>query len=209
MNLKEWLLPREERFYEMFDEQAALVVKAAERFLAMLKAGCPIGAARDEIHDIEHAADRQTHAIFDALNSAFITPIDHEDIAAVGQSLDDIVDYIWATTNRIHLYELGAIPAPLVQLGEVLVEQSKVVQAALVELRHLSGNASLAAKLSEISRLEKKADEINNKALLELFQLEDPKTIIKLKDIYGDLETATDKCLDVADVLRSILVKHQ
>jgi predicted phosphate transport protein (TIGR00153 family) len=209
MKLKDWLLPREERFYEMFDQQAVLVVQGAERFLTMLKAGWPLGSARQEIHDIEHAADRQTHAIFDALNASFITPIDGEDIAAVAQALDDVVDYIWATTNRIHLYELGSFPDPLVRLGEVLVEQAMVVRDALTELRHLSGNTTLQTKLAEVSRLEKKADEINNQALLELFQLDDVKTIIKLKDIYSDLETATDKCLDVADVIRSILVKHQ
>lgn len=208
MKLKDWLLPREEQFFDLFVSQAQCVVEGAEALHRMVKSSDGTGEHRRAVKEVEHRADEKTHLIFTALNESFITPMDREDIAALAQALDDIIDFTWATANHLHLYGITQAPPAVVEVAQMLVDQTKLVQEAVSHLKDLRTTAKFNEILTNIHRLENKADEACDEAVLALFQLEDVRTILKLKDVYRSLETATDKCEDVADVIRGILIKH-
>ena len=215
MKLKDWLVPREEKFFEILQEQADLVVQGAEAFAQMLD-GYAVAVQQPDgvrtlkrrVKEIEHQGDLKTHELYQALNATFITPLDREDIAGLAASLDDILDYTWATANHLHLYEVKHIPKELVEVGYILRDQTHLLRDVLQVLPEPSKRAGIAAKLVEIHSLENQADELTNRAKAELFHQDDVKHILKMKDVLEYIETATDKCEDAADVIRDILVKH-
>jgi predicted phosphate transport protein (TIGR00153 family) len=216
MKLKDWLVPREERFFDILQEQATLVHEGAEAFVDMLQKYEKAYAQADGVRtlkrvvkEIEHRGDLKTHELYTALNATFITPLDREDIASLAGALDDILDFTWATANHLHLYDVKAPGKELLEVAMLLRDQTVHLKDALQMLPEPSRREALRAKLVEIHSLENQADDITNRAKAALFQQDDVKHIIKMKDILEYLETATDKCEDAADVLRDILVKHQ
>jgi|SRR5581483_6005292 len=216
MKLKDWLVPREEKFFELLVEQSKLVVEGAEALVVMLQqygeaVRTPDGvrAHKRKVKEIEHRGDLKTHEVYTALNATFITPIDREDIASLTSALDDILDFTYATANHLHLYDVKTIPKELVEVSLLLRDQTHHLSAALEQLGNASKRDEIKAKLVEIHSLENQADDLTNRAKAELFAQDDVKHIIKMKDILEYIETATDKCEDAADVLRDILVKHQ
>ena len=208
MKLKDWLLPREERFFDLLAEQAAVVVTGSKALLAMIEEGTNFGEHRRRIKEIERLGDQKTHALFTALNGAFITPIDREDITSLGSALDDILDFAYATANHLHLYGVTQTPPALLDIAKVLVVQSEAVERAVRGLKTLSEPNNLPELLIEIHHLENQADDLTNDGVAALFQTDDVKHIIKMKDIFATIEVATDKCEDVAETIRTIIVKH-
>lgn len=215
MKLKDWLVPREEKFFDILQEQSAIVVEGAEAFVAMvegydaaLKQPDGVRALKRKVKEIEHRGDLKTHELYSALNATFITPLDREDIAALASSLDDILDFTWATANHLHLYDVKRLPKEFIEVAMLLRDQTRLVHEVLVNLPDPDKREEIRAKLVEIHSLENQADELTNRAKADLFQQDDVKHIIKMKDILEHIETATDKCEDVADVVRDILVKH-
>lgn len=215
MKLKDWLVPREEKFFEILSEQAGLVVEGAEALVHMLetydaalKVPDGVRTLKRKVKEIEHRGDLKTHELFTALNATFITPLDREDIGALGSALDDILDFTYATANHLHLYDVKHPEKEILEVARLLRDQTYYLRDALVHLPDPRKREELAAKLVEIHSLENQADEITNRAKAALFQLDDVKHIIKMKDIFEYLETATDKSEDAADVIRDILVKH-
>ena len=215
MKLKDWLVPREEKFFEYLQEQAQIVVEGAEAFAEMVngfdaavKQPDGVRALKRKVKEIEHRGDLKTHELYQALNATFITPLDREDIAALAGSLDDILDFTWATANHLHLYDVRKLPKEFVEIAVILREQTVHLRDVLHHLPDPAKREAIRAKLVEIHSLENQADELTNRAKAELFQQDDLKHIIKMKDILEYIETATDKCEDAADVVRDILVKH-
>jgi predicted phosphate transport protein (TIGR00153 family) len=216
MKLKDWLVPREEKFFDILQEQSALVVEGAEALVKMLegyeratKTPDGVRAHKRAVKEIEHRGDLKTHELYTALNATFITPIDREDIASLAASLDDILDFTYATANHLHLYEVAQPSKELLEVAMLLRDQTHHLRDALQWLPEPSKREQLRAKLVEIHSLENQADDLTNRAKADLFKQDDVKHIIKMKDILEYLETATDKCEDAADVLRDILVKLQ
>jgi hypothetical protein len=216
MKLKDWLVPHEEKFFDILEEQSALVLEGAEAFVSMLEKYEAAYKQRDGVRDlkrvvkeIEHRGDLKTHELYTALNATFITPLDREDIASLAGALDDILDFTWATANHLHLYDVKSPPKELLEVAMLLRDQTHHLRDALKWLPDPSKREQLRAKLVEIHSIENQADEITNRAKAALFQQDDVKHIIKMKDIFEYIETATDKCEDAADVIRDILVKHQ
>jgi len=215
MKLKDWLVPREEKFFHILQEQAQIVVDGAEAFSAMvngfdaaIKEPDGVRGLKRKVKEIEHRGDAKTHELYQALNATFITPLDREDIAALAGSLDDILDFTWATANHLHLYDVRKLPKEFVEIAIILREQTIHLRDVLFHLPDPSKREEIRAKLVEIHSLENQADELTNRAKADLFQQDDLKHIIKMKDILEYIETATDKCEDAADVVRDILVKH-
>jgi uncharacterized protein len=215
MKLKDWLVPREEKFFDILQEQSALVVEGAEAFVAMvegyeaaLKQPDGVRTLKRKVKEIEHRGDLKTHELYSALNATFITPLDREDIADLAAALDDILDFTWATANHLHLYDVKKIPKEVVEVSLLLRDQTIHLRDVLTHLPDPAKREEIRAKLVEIHSLENQADDLTNRAKAELFQQDDVKHIIKMKDILEFLETATDKCEDAADVVRDILVKH-
>ena len=224
MKLKDWLVPREEKFFDILEEQSAIVVEGAAAFVDMLQnydkaiertrtggldAEGGIRQYKRRVKEIEHRGDLKTHELFTALNATFITPLDREDLASLASAMDDVLDLTYATANHLHLYDVHNPGKELLEVAIILHDQTKQLRQALLQLRDPSKRDELGAKLVEIHSLENQADEITNRAKAALFKDDDVKHILKMKDIYESIETATDKCEDAADVIRDILVKHQ
>jgi predicted phosphate transport protein (TIGR00153 family) len=227
VKLKDWLVPREERFFDILVEQAAIVEEGAVALVAMLEGyeaavhagtgealgpGPTPSTVRDHkraVKEIEHRGDLKTHEMYTALNATFITPLDREDLANLTSALDDILDFTYATANHLHLYDVRRVPKELVEVGLMLRDQTRHVKEVLAWLPDPARRDDIRVKLVEIHSLENRADDLTNRAKAELFEQDDVKHIIKMKDILEYLERATDCAEDAADVVRDILVKHQ
>jgi uncharacterized protein len=211
MGLKELILPQEQKFFDLLEKQAAMMVRGAEALVVGLEKWEDPEGLRRRLKDIEHEGDQVVHDIYEKLNQTFITPIDREDIAALTSSLDDVLDFTYATANHMVLYDLRTVPRPLFDAARLLKEQTIHLSAGVAALRNLKDREGLTKHLVEVNRLENACDELTNKAIAELFRPAEGKDVLfvmKMKDIYNYIETATDKAEDCADVIGDIAVKH-
>ena len=200
------LLPRDENFFDLFEQQAGHIVSAS-RVLEELTLDYPSAQAKVErIRDLEHAGDAITHEVVRRLNTTFVTPIDREDIHSLARTLDDVMDAIDAAASLIPLYKIDRIRPGARELAKVISTSADEVRRALEALEKRSGVLERAV---EINRLENEADRIHQRAVGQLFDEErDPVVIIKWKEILDLLEDATDRCEDVANLLENVVVKH-
>ncbi len=200
------LLPRDEKFFALFQKQVGIISEAAR----LLADGVRIGdgrmaSAATEISVLEHRGDELIHEIFTRLNQTFITPIDPEDIHAISSALDDVLDGIEDTAHRLVAYHINPIPANMVSLAEIVARCAKQLQQAF----ELEGKGSPQVYCIEINRLENEGDLVGRSAIVDLFAKEkDPITLIKLKEVYDFFEQTIDSCEDVADVLQNVVVKN-
>jgi uncharacterized protein len=203
--LKLRLVPREAKFFEMFAEMCANLYDGAQAMHALLLEMKDIPAGVQKIKDIEHRGDEMTHAIITKLNVTFITPFDREDIHKLASSIDDVLDFINAAADRMLMYKITAAPRPAAELAAIVVRQAEQLSKA-VSL--LGKDENVLDYCVEINRLENDADTVARKAIAELFDREhDPIALIKLKELYEVLETATDKAEDAANVVESVVLK--
>ncbi len=206
------LFPREERFFGMFREAAQNLAATADALLDLMVDYTQIEAKVRRIKDLEHTGDRLTHEISDALNRAFVTPFDREDIARLAGALDDVVDHTEEAARRFFTYKIEK-PTPLAEkLARVIVEQARIIAEAVPLLDGLTHGERLQQCTVELHRLENEADQLMDEALATLYdQVTDVPGLIvaeKWGDIYRVLEGATDRAEDVAVALGTIVVKH-
>jgi hypothetical protein len=200
------LIPREEKFFDMFVEDAANVLDAARHLEQMLVTYDDIERRARELFALEHHGDEISHAIGRKLNSTFVTPFDREDIHALVMALDDVLDLIEEVADTFVLYNVDAPTAPAIEQARIVVKQCEMLHEALVRLRSFEG---LQKYWIEIHRLENEGDTIARAAVAGLFSEKTKATdIIKWKDIYTLFETTIDTCEDVADIIERIVVKH-
>jgi predicted phosphate transport protein (TIGR00153 family) len=200
------LIPRETRFFDLFEEDAANVLGAARLFEAMLRTfDAPEERAR-EIRDAEHRGDEISHDIGHRLEATFVTPFDREDIHGLISGLDDVLDYIEECADTFVLYRITSPTAVAVQQASIIVRQCEQLHEAL---GHLRGFEGLEQYWIEVHRLENEGDALARNAIADLFAGGmDPIEVIKWKDVYGLLETTIDKCEDVANIIERITIKH-
>jgi len=207
MKLK--FMPREERFFELFNEQTGNLVRGAELLVKLVADHTQAEDVRRQIEEVEHQGDITTHEIADRLNRTFNTPFDHEDIHELAARLDDVLDNIEATADRMFLYEAGRAGPEMVTLAENLSDATKALAMAVEGLHDVTRNARrIMDYCIEIHRLENVADEQSRLALARLFRGTDALYALKWKEIYDHVENAIDKCEDVATILEGIVVKH-
>src|SRR5215212_2431752 len=200
------LLPREQRFYDLFEQQATLLVRAGLLLKETLDDAEDLPARRREIKDLEHLGDKITYETMRSLNETFVTPFDHEDISALAAGLDDILDYIEEIADTVNLYGITTIPRAASELADLLVQAVTQLERAVGKLR--SGKTD-GEYVIEVHRLEDVGDSTSRHAIAELFQGQrDPLEVIKLKDLYSLLEDALDRCEDVANVIENIASKN-
>jgi uncharacterized protein len=200
------LIPREERFYDMFVEDAANVLGAARLLEAMLRTYDVIERRAGEIRDAEHRGDEISHDIGHRLESTFVTPFDREDIHGLISALDDVLDYVEEAADTFVLYRIEAPTATAVKQASIVVQQCELLHEALQHLRRYRG---LDKYWIEVHRLENEGDRVVRDAIARLFTDEtDPIAIIKWKKIYNLLEATIDKCEDVANIIERITIKH-
>ena len=199
-------VPRERRFYELFDQQAAHMVAAAHLLIRLLGGTGEAEALRLQIKECEHRGDDVTHEIVNTLNRTFVTPFDREDIYALSGGLDDVLDYIDEVADTVIVYRIGTIPDAAVRMAELIRDAVLQLQAAMGRLSSL---ADLSAHWIEVHRLENEGDRVSRDAIGHLFANGiDAVELVKLKDFYTLLENGLDRCEDVANVVESIVIKH-
>jgi uncharacterized protein len=200
------LVPREQRFYDLFEQQATTLVRAADLLKEALEDVENLPTRQREIKDLEHLGDKHTYEIMRTLNETFVTPFDHEDISVLAACLDDILDYIEEVADTVNLYGITTIPRPASELAELLAQAVVQLEQAVGKLRSGKKGSEYAI---EVHRLEDIGDSTSRRAIAELFRNQHPPLeVIKLKDLYGLLEDALDRCEDMANVLENIAIKN-
>ncbi|MFN0032445.1 MAG: DUF47 domain-containing protein [Flavobacteriales bacterium] len=212
MRLLTMFAPKSGKFFDSFAKSTANLVAMSVKFKELLDAKDEkeVESIVREIHDLEHVGDDVTHHIFTELSNNFITPFDREDIHYLATSLDDVADYINGTASRIALYNYHSnIDQVMHSLASVLHRQTMEIDQAVHNLRNMKNAMRVREAIVRINDLENEADSIFDLAIARLFSEEtNAIEMIKKKEILSVLETATDKCEDVANALESILVKN-
>jgi len=199
------LIPRDEKFYGLFSEQAENIHKAAKILVAMCDNYKEVEKHVSEIRYLEHKGDQLTHALMQKLNRTFITPFDREDIHALGSALDDVLDLVDAAATRFITYKVKTVTSGARQLTKVILHGTELIVNAVAQLRHPQ---NMLEYCDQITMVEEEADRIKGECIARLFEdSADPIEVIKWKEIYEVLEASTDKCEDVADVLESVVLK--
>ncbi|OGS05895.1 MAG: hypothetical protein A3J70_09270 [Elusimicrobia bacterium RIFCSPHIGHO2_02_FULL_61_10] len=202
-------MPKEVKFFDYLNLQAENLVKASSYFKSILKNGVMDEAAAKKIHDFEHEGDTLSHEITDMLNRTFITPIDREDIYALANQLDDVLDMINAMAGRMKLYKLDPGNEYFSQFIDLIDQSSVALSNAVKHMHDTKRTRRVLDHCIEINRLENMGDQLREKAIGSLFETEkDPIMVIKWKEMYEVAEGTLDKCEHVAKVIESILVKH-
>jgi predicted phosphate transport protein (TIGR00153 family) len=199
-------IPRERRFYDLFEQQAATIIRSAGLLEQALADVVNLATCQREIKALEHQGDDITHEIVSTLNRTFVTPFDHEDIYALASGLDDILDYIEEVADTANLYGITTVPEPARELTRLLTLAVAQLEQAIGKLESGKGIDEHSA---EVHRLEDVGDSTSRRAIAELFSDQYPLIeVIKLKDLYGLLEDALDRCETVANVLEGIATKN-
>ena len=202
-------LPREDKFFDLFDKQAENLVRAAEYYRKLVEEGNFSPENVRKMHEFEHYGDELTHSTINTLNETFITPFDREDILALANRLDDIIDNIYLLTNRFSLYKISKPTMYSKKMAVTIEQTSKALQKALATLRYKKSVTETLRQCVEINRLENEGDVLRDEAISDLFANEkDPIMVIKQKELYEIAETTTDFCEHVANLVESILVKN-
>ncbi len=199
------LLPRDNKFFVMFADMAKNLGDGARLLKEMLGDFKDIEKRVQKLKDLEHRGDEMTHNILTKLNQTFITPLDREDIYRLASSLDDVLDYVYAAGVRLTMYKITSAPEAAEKLADIVVRQSEQL---LYAVSGLEKQDKVLEYCVEINRLENEADSVARTAIGVLFDKEtDPISLIKLKELYEVLETATDKAEDAANVLEGVVLK--
>lgn len=203
------LIPREEAFFDFFNSQSANVVEGARLLKALLEDYTDVDHKRMMIEKIESHGDEITHKIIEKLNTTFITPIDREDIHALASALDDILDFINASAQRMHLYGITSVPDDARSLANIILRAAEETHLLTVDMENLKDINTMKCRWIEVNRLENEGDTVSRHAIAGLFRNEkDPIEVIKWKEIYEHLEMAIDKCEDAANIVESVVLKH-
>jgi predicted phosphate transport protein (TIGR00153 family) len=201
------LIPREEKFFADFVAFAEELGGAARMLEDMLAGEQPRWDKADEVKEIEHRCDLMTHEIIQRLNRTFVTPIDREDIHSLARSLDDIMDAIDDSATVLRIYRIVDVRFGARELARIISSCTEQVKLALEAMG--GQRDGVRQRAVEINRLENEADRLHQHAVSRLFDEErDPIAVIKWKEILDFLESATDRCEDVANVLEGVVVKH-
>ena len=203
--------PKDRVFYGLFEDVANVLSEMAVIFTAAIdeQDQDKRNALLKTLEDLEHKNDETTHKIFIELGRNFITPFDREDIHALATSLDDIADFIWASAKRITNYSIHDGDEITKGFANVITRSIQALNKAVRELRNMKDLRSITESCVLINSLENEADDIFDMSIERLFAIEpDAKEVIKKREIYQVMETATDKCEDAANVIESIIVKY-
>jgi hypothetical protein len=199
------LIPRDEKFYDIFREQAENIHKAAMMLVDLFDNFQDIEKQISEIRFLEHKGDQLTHGLMKKLNRTFITPFDREDIHSLGSALDDVLDLVDAAATRMTTYKVKKVTPGAQQLAKVILHGTEIIVKAVAQLKHPQ---NMLEYCEQLTLLEEEADRIKGECIARLFENSaEPIEVIKWKEIYEVLEATTDKCEDVADVLESVVLK--
>ena len=202
-------LPREHKFFDLFEQSAKNTTKASKALKEMLDKWQFIDSCVAEITELEHEGDTITHQIMSLLHRTFVTPFDREDIALLTHAMDDVLDFIHSAADSMFIYKIKSPTPRAKELADVIVLATAEMEKAISGLRNKKEFKQMLERCVEINRLENAADRIYRAAIGEIFEnAKDMVEIIKWREIYEHMETATDRAEDVADVLEGVALKN-
>ena len=202
-------IPQEEKFFELFVEMGHNLVKIADALQDLLESWTDVETKVNKITDLEHAGDSITHQIIALLHKSFVTPFDREDIALLAHTLDDVADFIHAAADAMYIYRIERPTQRAKELAVIIREAALEIDKALPYLRKRKELSKVMTCCVDINRLENDADRVTRAALGELFvDQKDTAYIIKWREIYEHMESATDRAEDVANVLEGVALKN-
>jgi len=208
MGIKEALLPKDAIFFDLFERQAGLLKEAASQLVALTEDFTNVKEKRQEIEKLEHKGDQVTHDIYEQLNRTFIAPLESDEISRLASTLDEVLDYIDGSAEKMFYYSIESTDSPMIELAKLIHMSTSEIESAVKSIRSLKDPRYIEERCIEVNRLENLADDVLAHAITDLFKTTDAIRIIKLKDIYEHLEIATDNCEDVANVLSDIAIRH-
>ena len=205
----EKLMPKSDEFFDDFDAQAAATVRGAKLLLELFENFTDVERKVAAIKEVEHEGDNIAHRAFERLHRQFITPFDRAEIHRLLGRIDDVLDLTDATAERLLLYEVGPVPQAAKDLARILLPATEALQEAVRLMRKIKNPAQILASCRQIKTYESDADALGRAAIAALFKSgADPLSIIKWKEIYDLMETATDRCEDVANVIEGVVLEH-
>ena len=203
------LMPHEGRFFDYFTAHAALIRQGAAELRAMLDNIGELEVRAHNIKTIESKADLVTHDTIQLLHQTFITPLDREDIHQLITRMDDILDLMEDVSHCVFLYDLRTVTDEAKRLADICVACAEKVEVAVKMLDNMANSEAITKVCGEIDRLETDADQVLRSGLAKLFRHEpDTRELIKMKEIYELLETVTDRCEDVANIIEGIVLEN-
>jgi uncharacterized protein len=196
-------------YYQWFNDAANTSLKAALTLQDLCYNFTDVHTKVQSLHDLEHEGDNIGHRIYEQLNKSYVTPLDREDIIALYSSIDDMIDFIHSAGDMMIVYTVDMIPPVAKQLADCVVGCAQEVAKSVPHIRKRSELSMLQSSIIQINSLENQADDLLREGLVELFSHpQDVVHIIKWRDIYEEMEGATDRAEDIADVLRGLAIKH-
>ncbi|HVE08726.1 MAG TPA: DUF47 domain-containing protein [Paraburkholderia sp.] len=202
-------MPTEGKFFEIFNAHAQHIVAASHELELLIDNLADAEIHKQNVQIAEKAADKLTHETIDLLHKTFITPLDRDEIHKLITTMDDILDLMEDVATAISLYDVRAVTSEASQLAHICTATCERVQEAVGLLSDMKQARQILKACEEIDRLESEADRVLRSAMSKLFREEDDvKTLIKLKAIYELLETVTDKCEDVANIIEGIVLEN-
>jgi len=202
-------MPKEAKFLDLFEQSAQNMVKTAHSLKQLVDNWQDVEKEVGEITELEHRGDTITHEIMAQLHRTFVTPFDREDMASLAHVMDDVTDFIHAAADAMLIYKVDYPSQRAKDLAGIIVQAAAEVERAIPQLRHKAQFKQILEGCVEINRLENMADRVFRSAMAELFSdSPDIASIIKWREIYEHMESATDRCEDVANVLEGVALKH-
>ena len=208
MGIKEFLIPKDATFFDLFERQAEIVTEAAHQLVILTEDFTNVKEKHLAIELLEHRGDLITHNIYEQLNRTFITPLEPEEISRLASALDDVLDYIDGSVEKMVNYSIEFTDSHMIELAKLIQMSASEIENAVKSIRSFKNPKYIEECCIEVNRLENLADDVLAHAITDLFKTTDAITIIKLKDIYEHLEIATDNCEDVANTLSDIAIRH-
>lgn len=203
------LMPREGRFFDLFNEHAEQLLQGAHELAALMSIGDDIERRAYNIESIEKRGDKIAHTAIELLHRTFITPLDRDDIHRLVSKMDDILDVIEDTSQSIYAYDVSSITPEARRLAELCVSCVEKVKIAVGMLSNMDNAKAIMIICEDIDRFESEADHVMRSAMARLFRDEpDVKQVMKMRSVYEMLETVTDRCEDVANVIQSIVLEN-
>ena len=203
------LMPREGRFFDYFREHGEQLVLGAQELKALMANVSELPTRKRSIEKIEHRADKITQQTMQLLHQTFITPIDRDEIHQLITRMDDILDLMEDVSQCMFLYDIAQVTAEAGELAQICLVRTEKVHAAVSQLSNMKNSQSIQALCKEIDQLESDADNVMRAAMAKLFREEpDVKQLFKMKEIYQLLESVTDRCQDVANIIEAIVLEN-
>ncbi len=203
-----WIKSNEKEILAILDNLAKKAVETSEELVSLFSDIEHANEYHTKIKKFEREADSLTRSVFAELNKTFITPLDREDLQRIASKIDDVIDFIEGVSGRTVSYHISSTPLYMLEISKELSKATKEVEIMISKLNNVKGNSDIIIHCRTTSDIEHTIDKLYREAVGKLFETNDAVNIIKLKDIYEAIETASDRCVDVADVVEDIVLKY-